>query len=396
MEVIMATGHNARSICKRAVVIHFLSGNRARQNTQAYDADRTREYTWSAQDVPAFKLSKRVYVEILQSECYVAKFVLKEFAHKANEIGLKAGGYVNHNVVVSVETTPIAAYSSSRDNRRKVMHITLSTEAEHRVPEVIAILKEHIDDSSLTETLVYSDDLYKLDGDQGHYILKCQNFEPWRNSRITELCEEILPISPQRCIFTLKGGVSVDEFAAHCITWNEAQGLDHPIQKILYANGMVFRPIHKIRTDATGNYRPKDLPRETPHELKLKLRGIDHVDIQGYLQFAIPHMITKICELTGLGKHKGAFELPISSGGQRVLQFYDATFANIFYFRYNNFHDEQDGGLIRWTLDNDRFKSIGNKVPQLLMIKGAALMIDVQEFEAAVDGSQFDRAALCN
>ena len=29
MDVIMATGHSARSICKRAVVIHFLSGNRA-------------------------------------------------------------------------------------------------------------------------------------------------------------------------------------------------------------------------------------------------------------------------------------------------------------------------------------------------------------------------------
>ena len=186
----------------------------------------------------------------------------------------------------------------------------------------------------------------------------------------------------------------MDEFVGRCVTWNERFGYDHPILKLLKANGDMFKPIHKIRSDANGTYRPRDLPKQTYQELRLKLQGLDHVDQEGYIRFALPCMISKMCELTGLGKHKGAFELAISQGGIRVLQFHDTTFANMFYCRYNGFHDEQGGRLIRWTLGNDAFSAIANKEPQLMMLKSASDVIDVQVFEQAVDGVLFDRAAL--
>ena len=83
-----------------------------------------------------------------------------------------------------------------------------------------------------------------------------------------------------------------------------------------------------------------------------------------------------------------------SSGGVRVLQFHDATFANIFHCRYNNHNDDQGSSLVRWTLDNDRLKRICNNEPQLLIPKSAAKVIDVQAFQAAADGALFDKAAL--
>ena len=61
--------------------------------------------------------------------------------------------------------------------------------------------EEHVQ-GELQEALVYSDDLYNLDKDSGHMILKSNNFEPWLNPQTVDLCEEVLPINPQRCIFT--------------------------------------------------------------------------------------------------------------------------------------------------------------------------------------------------
>ena len=44
------------------------------------------------------------------------------------------------------------------------------------------------------------------------------------NSRLAELCEEVLPVSPYRVIFTLKSSVSIDEFVDRCLKWNEGEG----------------------------------------------------------------------------------------------------------------------------------------------------------------------------
>ena len=76
----------------------------------------------------------------------------------------------------------------------------------------------------------------------------------------------------------------------------------------LHTNGTVYRPIHKIRTDAGGGYRPKDLPREIPLELWVKLRGIDPVGVGDYLAHALPHMIHMICQLAGISKHTETYD----------------------------------------------------------------------------------------
>ena len=65
--------------------------------------------------------------------------------------------------------------------------------------------------------LVYFDALYNLDKDADHMIFKSNNFEPWRNHRIVKLCEEILPISAQRCIFNFKACVAPDDFVEQCV-----------------------------------------------------------------------------------------------------------------------------------------------------------------------------------
>ena len=103
----------------------------------------------------------------------------------------------------------MAAYSSTRDNRRKALSFSLCREVEHRSSEVITLLKPYLA-NELTEVLVYSDDLFQLDGTHGHMILKSNSFEMWRtpNSRLTELCEEVLLVSPYRVIFTLKSSVA--------------------------------------------------------------------------------------------------------------------------------------------------------------------------------------------
>jgi hypothetical protein len=48
----------------------------------------------------------------------------------------------------------------------------------------------------------------------------------WRsqNSGLAELCEEVLPISPYRVIFTLKATLSIDEFVDRCVKRNEGGG----------------------------------------------------------------------------------------------------------------------------------------------------------------------------
>ena len=76
-------------------------------------------------------------------------------------------------------------------------NFSLCREVEHSSSEVITLLKSYLV-NELTEVLVYTDDLYQLDGAQGHMILKSNSFEMWRtpNSRLTELCDEVLPISP--------------------------------------------------------------------------------------------------------------------------------------------------------------------------------------------------------
>ena len=78
------------------------------------------------------------------------------------------------------------------------------------------------------------------------------------------------------------------------------------------------------------------------------------------------------------------------------MQFEDETFAHLFYTKYNDLRDDQGRGLMVWTLENDRYKSIANKVPELLHLKAAENSIDVGEFQLAVEGDRFDKAALCN
>jgi hypothetical protein len=70
MEVIMTTGANARSICKRPVVVHFLSGNRARTGFAGPPNNHGEpgEYECAKQLIPLWQLPKRIYVEIPQAQ----------------------------------------------------------------------------------------------------------------------------------------------------------------------------------------------------------------------------------------------------------------------------------------------------------------------------------------
>ena len=117
-------------------------------------------HTWNCADIPKFRFSKRVYLETLKSEISVAKLLLKGFKTEAITIGLKSAGYVNKSVITAVEAVPMSAYS--KDNRRKVLHVTLAREAEFRTSEIITMLKEHAE-GELQEKL----DLYNLDKDSG-------------------------------------------------------------------------------------------------------------------------------------------------------------------------------------------------------------------------------------
>jgi hypothetical protein len=47
----------------------------------SYDADRTREHQWNTKDIPAFKLSKKIYLEVMQSDTFVSRFLLKDFVY---------------------------------------------------------------------------------------------------------------------------------------------------------------------------------------------------------------------------------------------------------------------------------------------------------------------------
>ena len=196
-------------------------------------------------------------MKIPQEQIYACKFILKEFLTAANAWGLQGhqgGDFQQQNVIKSVELTPMAAYSSTRDSRRKVLNITLCREVEHRAIEVITLLKAHLD-IELTEVLVYTDELFQLEGSHGHMILKSNSFEMWRtpNSRLTELCEELLPVSPYRVIFTLKSSVSIAEFVDRCLKWNEGEGqLRGAVMRLLDSKGYMLRPIHKVRSDAAG------------------------------------------------------------------------------------------------------------------------------------------------
>ena len=92
-------------------------------------------------------------------------------------------------------------------------------------------------------------------------ILKSNSFEMWRtlNSRLTELCGEVLPASPYRVIFALKSSVTIDEFVDRCLIWNEAEGqLRGAVVKLLDSKGYMLKPIHKFRSDAAGNWRPRE------------------------------------------------------------------------------------------------------------------------------------------
>ena len=91
-----------------------------------------------------------------------------------------------------------------------MLHVTMCREVEHRASEIISMLKNHLAEE-LAEVLMYTDELYQLDATLGHMILKSNSFEMRRhqNSGLTELCEEVLPISPFRVIFTLKATVSI-------------------------------------------------------------------------------------------------------------------------------------------------------------------------------------------
>ena len=128
----------------------------------------------------------------------------------------------------------------------------------------------------------------------------------------------------------------------------------------------------------------------------IKLRGIDLIEQEGYINFAlVPFLINDICKLTVLGTHKGAHEVRTSRSGVRCIQFHDRSIAHIFYSRFCSHHDGQGSTVIRWFLENENFRQINNKEPQLLMLKSAASTIDVEAFEAAADDAVFDKAALC-
>ena len=69
----------------------------------------------------------------------------------------------------------MAAHSSTRDSRRKVLSISLCREVEHRASEVITLLKSYLV-NELTEVLVYTGDLFQIEGTHGHMILKPNSF----------------------------------------------------------------------------------------------------------------------------------------------------------------------------------------------------------------------------
>ena len=61
----------------------------------------------------------------------------------------------------------MSAYSSTKDNRRKVLHVAMYREVEQRVSEITARLKYHLAEE-LTEALVYTDELYQLEESWTH------------------------------------------------------------------------------------------------------------------------------------------------------------------------------------------------------------------------------------
>ena len=65
-----------------------------------------------------------------------------------------------------------------------------------------------------------------MEGTHVHMILESNSFEMWRNpnSRLMELCEEVLPVSPYRVIYILKASVSIDEFVDRCLKSNGGKG----------------------------------------------------------------------------------------------------------------------------------------------------------------------------
>ena len=80
------------------------------------------------------------------------------------------------------------------------------------------------------------------------------------NSRLAELCEEVLPVSPYRVIFTLKSSVSIDDLVDRCLKWNEGEGqLRGAVAELLDLKGYMLKPIHKFRSDAAGNWRPRGI-----------------------------------------------------------------------------------------------------------------------------------------
>ena len=157
----------------------------------------------------------------------------------------------------------------------------------------------------------------------------------------------------------------------------------------------MLKPIHKFRSDAAGNWRPRERDPETQGELKGRLRGIDLNEQADYLNFALPFLINDICKLTGLGVHKGAHEIKTSRNGMRCIQFHDKSFAHIFYSRLCSHDDDKGLTVVRWSIENENFRQINNKEPQLMMLKSAGSTIDVEAFEAAAGGTMFGRAALC-
>jgi hypothetical protein len=104
--------------------------------------------------------------------------------------------------------------------------------------------------------MVYTDELCHLDEAAGHMILKPNGFEMWRSqdSGLAERCEEVLPISPFRVIFTLRATVSIDELVDRCVKWNEGGGQHGgAVLKLLNSKGCIVRLIHKRSCDAAGD-----------------------------------------------------------------------------------------------------------------------------------------------
>ena len=127
------------------MVFHFISGNRAREGFANFSTghDEPAEYEWAKQLNPHWQLPKRVYVEIPQEQIYACNFILKEFLTTANARGLQGhqgGDFEQQNAIKSVELTPMAAYSSTSDSRRKVLSITLCREVELRASAVMLIV----------------------------------------------------------------------------------------------------------------------------------------------------------------------------------------------------------------------------------------------------------------